>query len=57
VAALAAGLLLADAGAAGAGVLAVRELAEAWVGPGRTAATTPAVTTPAAPAVAVTARR
>jgi hypothetical protein len=52
-----AGLLLTDAGADGAGVPAVRGLAEAWVEPGRIAATTPAVTTPAAPTVAVTARK
>jgi hypothetical protein len=57
VAALAAGLLLAAAGAAGAGWPAVRELAEAWIEPGRIAATAPAVTTPATPTVAVTARR
>ncbi len=52
-----AGLLLADAGADGAAVPVVRGLAEAWVEPGRIAATTPAVTTPTAPTVAVTARR
>ena len=57
MAALAAGLLLADAGAERAVPLVVRELAEAWVEPGRNAATTPAVTTPATPTVAVTARR
>jgi hypothetical protein len=55
VAAPAAGLLF--AGAAGAGVLAARALADAWVEPGSIAATTPAVITPATPTVAVTARR
>jgi hypothetical protein len=45
------------AAADGAGALRVRELAAAWVDPGSMAATAPAVTTPATPTVAVTARR
>jgi hypothetical protein len=45
------------AAADGAGALRARELAVAWADPGRMAATAPAVTTPATPTVAVTARR
>jgi hypothetical protein len=52
-----AALLAAADGAEEAGVLRARELAAAWVDPGRMAATAPAVTTPAMPTVAVTARR
>jgi hypothetical protein len=57
LAALVAALLLAAADGVGVrAVLVVLALAEAWVEPGRKAATTPAVITPAAPTVAVTAR-
>lgn len=53
LAAGAAGLLAAGEGR---GVLAGRVLAVAWVAPGRMKATAPAVATPPAPTVAVTAR-
>jgi hypothetical protein len=50
-------VLAGDRVVTGVGLAAAWELADAWVEPGRMAATAPAVTTPAMPTVTVTARR